>query len=178
MHSPSGFSNPAAAMIVRRFAAIGALICVGAMLGACAPFAGFVADHVPHWAGGLPPDVPPRPGAPGYDDFIAHGEPAPTTATPPSGVEPGAAPAAASTGTIPPNNAAATSEPQFQVRNPQAGNNQAGNGKVQRGRARPAPAQPAPAQASAQRAPQATAPAEPAEVPAAEDQSAVKGGLY
>ena len=47
-----------------------------ALLGSCSPFAGFVADHWPHWAGGLPSDAPPRRGAPGYGDFIAHGEPA------------------------------------------------------------------------------------------------------
>jgi hypothetical protein len=35
----------------------------------------FVADHWPHWAGGLPVDAPPRPGTPGYADFIAHGQP-------------------------------------------------------------------------------------------------------
>jgi hypothetical protein len=35
---------------------------------------GFVADHWPHWAGGLPDGVPPRPGAPGYAEFIAHGQ--------------------------------------------------------------------------------------------------------
>jgi len=35
---------------------------------------GFVADHWPHWAGGMPADVPPRPGTPGYAEFIAHGQ--------------------------------------------------------------------------------------------------------
>jgi hypothetical protein len=45
-----------------------------ALLGSCSPFAGFVADHWPHWAGGLPSDAPPRRGAPGYGDFIGHGE--------------------------------------------------------------------------------------------------------
>ncbi|HEX8826676.1 MAG TPA: hypothetical protein VF778_01050 [Xanthobacteraceae bacterium] len=35
---------------------------------------GYVADHWPHWAGGLPADAPPRPGSPGYADFIAHGQ--------------------------------------------------------------------------------------------------------
>jgi hypothetical protein len=35
---------------------------------------GFVADHWPHWAGGLPADAPPRPGTPGYADFVAHGQ--------------------------------------------------------------------------------------------------------
>jgi len=34
----------------------------------------FVADHWPHWAGGLPDGVPARQGAPGYAEFIAHGQ--------------------------------------------------------------------------------------------------------
>jgi hypothetical protein len=52
----------------------------GAMLGSCAGatsedgFSAYVADHWPHWAGGMPNDVPPRPGAPGYNQFIAHGQ--------------------------------------------------------------------------------------------------------
>jgi len=50
------------------------------MLGSCAGatsedgFSAYVADHWPHWAGGLPSDVPPRPGSPGYNQFIAHGQ--------------------------------------------------------------------------------------------------------
>jgi len=50
------------------------MLSVGVLLGSCSPFAGFVSDHWPHWAGGMPDDVPPRPGTPGYDDFIAHGQ--------------------------------------------------------------------------------------------------------
>jgi hypothetical protein len=160
-------------MVIKRLGAASVWLCFAAMLGACAPFSGFVADHVPHWAGGLPPDAPPRPGAPGYDDFIAHGEPAQTAATPPSGAASDAAPAAASTGAIPSSNAAATNEPQFQARNAQAPSKQPHSAKAQRGHARPVPSQ-----ASAQRPPQAAAPDESAEAPATEDQSVVKGGLY
>jgi len=61
-------------MIVKRLVAAGIVLWLGAALGACSPFAGYVADNWPHWAGGLPPDAPPRPGAPGYDEFIAHGQ--------------------------------------------------------------------------------------------------------
>ena len=60
-------------MIIKRLLAASAVLSLAMMLSACG---GYVADRWPHWAGGLPPDVPPRPGAPGYDDFIAHGEPA------------------------------------------------------------------------------------------------------
>jgi hypothetical protein len=50
------------------------LVCLSAMLGGCSPFAGFVADHWPHVAGGEPNGLPPRPGTPGYAAFIAHGQ--------------------------------------------------------------------------------------------------------
>jgi hypothetical protein len=93
MQSPSGF-NPAADMIVKRIIVAASVLCLGAVLGSCSPFSGYVADHWPRWAGGMPEDVPPRPGAPGYDEFVAHGQ-ADTDATKPaaSGVQP-AAPAA------------------------------------------------------------------------------------
>lgn len=60
-------------------------------------FADYVADHWPRWAGGMPDDVPPRPGTPGYDEFITHGQakPAPATAA-----APGAKTAAAKTKTV------------------------------------------------------------------------------
>ncbi len=45
-------------------------VCLG--LSACTPFAGVVSDAWPTWAGGMPKDVPPRPGAPGYEEFMAH----------------------------------------------------------------------------------------------------------
>jgi hypothetical protein len=59
-------------MVVRRLHVTLLLICVGPLLASCSGFSGVVADSVPHWAGGLPPDVPPRPGAPGYEQYIAH----------------------------------------------------------------------------------------------------------
>ncbi|MDE2375370.1 MAG: hypothetical protein KGL96_14180 [Hyphomicrobiales bacterium] len=55
----------------RRFAAT-ALVCTCLMLGGCSSFSGYVSDHWPTWAGGMPSDVPPRPGAPGYAEFISH----------------------------------------------------------------------------------------------------------
>lgn len=64
-------------MIGKRFAAAAIILGVGLPLGSCggpSGFAGYVSDHWPHWAGGMPDDVPPRPGAPGYDEFIAHGQ--------------------------------------------------------------------------------------------------------
>lgn len=63
--------NPAADMI-KRFLAIMAVLGLGLLLASCSSFSATVADHWPRWAGGLPDDVPPRPGAPGYEEFIAH----------------------------------------------------------------------------------------------------------
>jgi hypothetical protein len=45
------------------------LLCLA--LGSCASFSNAVSDHWPTWAGGMPKDVPPRPGAPGYEEFLA-----------------------------------------------------------------------------------------------------------
>jgi hypothetical protein len=68
------------ARLMVRYSILPATLSMGLLLGSCSPFAGFVSDHWPHWAGGMPDGVPPRPGAPGYNDFIAHGQ-APKDAT-------------------------------------------------------------------------------------------------
>ena len=39
------------------------LLITAALLGSCSS----VGDYIPHWAGGLPKDTPPRPGTPEYD---------------------------------------------------------------------------------------------------------------
>ena len=39
--------------------------------GSAAGLAAGVADAVPHWMGGMPPDVPPRPGTPEYEAWQA-----------------------------------------------------------------------------------------------------------
>jgi hypothetical protein len=79
MGSAGGFCEPAADMIVKRLISAAMLVCIGGLVGSCAGatesgVSGYVADHWPHWAGGMPADVPPRPGAPVYDEFIAHGQ--------------------------------------------------------------------------------------------------------
>jgi hypothetical protein len=51
-------------------------VCLVLALGACSPFSGYVADSWPHWAGGEPTGLPPRPGSAGYSEYIAHGQPA------------------------------------------------------------------------------------------------------
>ncbi len=88
-------------MALKRLITAATLLGFGLNLAGCG---GFVADHWPHWAGGLPTDVPPRPGTPGYAEFIAHGQPTPdaeqepaATAADQSGAQPVApAPAAPS----------------------------------------------------------------------------------
>ena len=61
-------------MTPKRFITAATLVGFALNLGSCG---GFVADHWPHWAGGLPADAPPRQGTPGYAEFISHGQPVP-----------------------------------------------------------------------------------------------------
>ena len=73
----------AAGIKLKRFVAAALLVGAALPLSACG---GTVADMWPHWAGGEPAGLPPRPGQPGYEEFIAHGQP---------NQNPAAAPAAA-----------------------------------------------------------------------------------
>jgi hypothetical protein len=59
-------------MMIKRLSVALMGLGLGLSLGSCAPVAGFTADHWPHWAGGLPAGTPPRPGTPGYADYVAH----------------------------------------------------------------------------------------------------------
>jgi hypothetical protein len=99
MRSASGFGQPATDMIVKRLISAVVLVCSAGLLGSCggateSGVSGYVADHWPHWAGGMPADAPPRPGAPGYDEVIAHGQ-AGQAAT--NAAAPGVKPAATAT---------------------------------------------------------------------------------
>jgi hypothetical protein len=89
-------------MMVKRLSVALLVLGLGLLLGSCGPVAGFTADHWPHWAGGLPEGTPPRPGTPGYADYVAHrqaetepGKPAATGAAANAPAAPAAAPAAA-----------------------------------------------------------------------------------
>jgi hypothetical protein len=62
-------------MMIRRFIAAALVLGFASLLGACSPFSSSMADMWPHWAGGEPAGLPPRPGQPGYAQFIAHGQP-------------------------------------------------------------------------------------------------------
>lgn len=95
----AGGTDPAGGMVVKRPILTLAALCLGLILGACSSqFAGSVADHWPHWAGGEPAGVPPRPGSPGYQDYIAHRQAEgalPAPAAPAASASAVAAPAAA-----------------------------------------------------------------------------------
>jgi hypothetical protein len=58
--------------MIQRFFAPTLVLLTGLALGSCASVSSTVSDHWPTWAGGMPKDVPPRPGAAGYDEFLAH----------------------------------------------------------------------------------------------------------
>ena len=87
--------------MVKRLSAALLVLGLGLLLGSCGPVAGFTADHWPHWAGGLPEGTPPRPGTPGYADYVAHrqaeepGKPAAAGAVANAPAAPAPAPAAA-----------------------------------------------------------------------------------
>ena len=61
--------------MVRRSIAIAALLAAGLALGGCgsinSSLSASMADGIPHWAGGLPADAPPRAGEPGYAAYLA-----------------------------------------------------------------------------------------------------------
>jgi hypothetical protein len=61
-------------------------------LSSCASTSGFIADNLPEWAGGLPPDAPPRQGAPGYRAYLRSlsGEEGASTAAAPATTGPAA----------------------------------------------------------------------------------------
>jgi hypothetical protein len=53
-------------------------LAVACSLSGCGTINGYLAsgvsDYIPHWAGGLPPDAPPRPGTAKYDEFMQERE--------------------------------------------------------------------------------------------------------
>jgi hypothetical protein len=55
---------------IMRIALMIGVVVGGLMLSSCASTGHFIADTLPPWAGGLPPDAPPRQGTPGYRDYL------------------------------------------------------------------------------------------------------------
>jgi hypothetical protein len=106
--------NPAAGMIVQRLRLVLIVLGLGVALGSCSGIAGFTSDAWPHWAGGEPNGMPPRPGSPGYSEYIAHqqsnpppGNPAAASGQPAASAAPPTAPAAAAGGPAEDDTAAA-----------------------------------------------------------------------
>lgn len=92
-------------MTLKRLVAVAFAFGLGILLGSCSSFSDAVSDHWPHFAGGEPDGLPPRPGTPGYDSFIAHGQAA-------QGAAGNAQPAAAGQGAAAnPNDAGAGQSP-------------------------------------------------------------------
>lgn len=64
--------------VSRRVPALIGLMLMASSLGGCGSISSFLAggmgDLIPAWAGGLPADAPPRPGTPGYDEYVKHRE--------------------------------------------------------------------------------------------------------
>lgn len=75
-------------MIVKRLMAAALAFCWALPLGSCSPFSSYIADSWPHWAGGEPAGLPPRPGTPGYEEFIAHGQPSQNAQSPLGNTQP------------------------------------------------------------------------------------------
>ncbi len=72
--------------MIQRFFAPTLVLLTGLALGSCASVSATVSDNWPTWAGGMPKDVPPRPGAPGYQEFLVHQQGKDVTpAAPPAG---------------------------------------------------------------------------------------------
>ena len=145
-------------MILKRYIAVAILFGLGPALGSCGGassggFTSYVADHWPRWAGGMPDDVPPRPGAPGYDEFISH-----------DGADQDATRSVAGPG---------TRAPEFVATGTSAtGKKAAGKPIVQPASAQQVlPAQVSPPQVRPPQVP-------PPEAQPSEDSSVVKGGLY
>lgn len=129
-------------MMIGRFIAAALFLGGASLLGACSPFSSSVADMWPHWAGGEPAGLPPRPGEPGYDQFIAHGQPNQNAPAAPGAAQPAAAGSAATIAeqksAAPEQKPPAFAEPQGQERSatepsPDPAEQPAGNSGVVRG---------------------------------------------
>jgi len=53
-----------------RLLRLGAALLPGLLSASCSSVGAFIGDNLPAWAGGLPPGTPPRPGTPGYDEYL------------------------------------------------------------------------------------------------------------
>jgi hypothetical protein len=72
------------------FAIVLPLAGCGSLIDAIEGPAHAVVDRLPHWAGGPPPDLPPKPTDPRYADYVAQieGKAGPVAAAPESALSP------------------------------------------------------------------------------------------
>jgi hypothetical protein len=106
--SPNGSRrNVAMSMLIKKLGVGLMLLSLGLILGSCSSVSAVVSDYYPHWAGGEPKDTPPRPGEPGYAEFIAHKSPDNNAANPTNSADK-TNPQAASSGNSPPAGPAVT----------------------------------------------------------------------
>jgi hypothetical protein len=61
--------NEGRVTLMRCALGIGLLMC-DLLLASCSSMGAFVGDNLPVWAGGLPKGTPPRPGTPGYREYL------------------------------------------------------------------------------------------------------------
>jgi hypothetical protein len=63
---------------IRHVAVVVTVAVMACGVGGCGTINGYLAsglsDTIPHWAGGLPADAPPRPGTAKYDEFMRERE--------------------------------------------------------------------------------------------------------
>jgi hypothetical protein len=62
---------------MHQFAILLAVALPACVLSGCSTVNGYLVetgDRIPLWLGGMPPDVPPRPGSPKYDEFVKERE--------------------------------------------------------------------------------------------------------
>lgn len=61
-------------LVVRASIGLGLACSLSGCSGVNSYLAAGISDRVPQWAGGMPPDAPPRPGTPAYDEFMRERE--------------------------------------------------------------------------------------------------------
>jgi hypothetical protein len=84
--------------VFRRVSAVIFLALMAPGLGGCGSISSFVAggmgDLIPAWAGGLPADAPPRPGTPGYEEYVRNREEKQLVPSAKAGPDPATSPSA------------------------------------------------------------------------------------
>jgi len=84
--------------VFHRMAVLSGVVLMSCSLAGCGSISSFLAggmaDLIPSWAGGLPPDAPPRPGTPEYDAMMKQREEKLVVPAARSGPDPATSPSA------------------------------------------------------------------------------------